>query len=266
MVFKTDRCQNYLVTRSNFKMANQNNRRDFSSLIAGLTRIFKSADSEAVADLMDKIEGPSFPDQFNQNDKGTNARDVNLGPAESMSGRGAEKFTSDYSKDTAQPAGSLADAYQRFAEVLADQGKRVESVEKAVTAIAGLISAAVKGEKFPEDETKEKGDEDEKEESAKSALPVMNVPSLMRALSGASRDTGRTGLTSPPSMAVVKAGNVWDSEIADADARGDFSQVLKLRTMRMRSQAIANGAVMPDNARNNSDLFLPGVGTSRHGF
>jgi hypothetical protein len=190
-------------------MANQNNRTSMNKLFMSMVRIFKAADSEALADLSDAIDigGPKDTGMWPGN--GARMRNVNTGPAESASGSGAEKMVTDYSKDTSQEG--LAAAYQQFAEALADQGKRVESVEKAVSAIAGLLSTAIKGERFPEDESEEKGKEDgetEEDESAssKSALPTMNVPALMRALSGASRDSGKTGLVTPPNMAVIKAG------------------------------------------------------------
>jgi hypothetical protein len=166
---------------------------------------------------------------------------------------------SDFSEGAEQTG--LSAAYEAFARELADQGKRVESVEKAVSSIAGLISAAMKGERFPEDETDEKGSEDdEKDGTAKSGvLNVGNVPALMRALSGASRDSGKTGITSPPNLAVVRKGNEWDNAITDADNRGDHREVLRLSTLRMRQNAAAAGAPVDARLLAGSDFQLTPV-------
>ena len=143
---------------------------------------------------------------------------------------------------------------------LQTRAREVESVEKAVTAIAGLLSAAMKGERFPEDETDAKGSEfDEKEDEAAKSIPTMGIPQLMRSLSGASRTTGKVGLTSPPNLAVVRKGNEWDAAITDADNRGDHREVLRLSTLRMRQNAAAAGAPVDARLLHGADFQLTPV-------
>ena len=208
---------------------------NFNRLIASLTRVLKATDSENLRDLEDAVDTPVFADQFNQSDKGNKPR-TPTGPAQSASGSGAEKMVSDYA-DGAEQTGISA-AYEAFARELANQGKRVESVEKAVTAIAGLLSSFVKGERFPEDQD-EKGDEDdEKDESAKS-LPTMNVPALMRSLATASRDTGKTGLASPPNMTTVRKAGVSIQDILDQDNGSSYGFSTRMELASIQS-AMAN--------------------------
>jgi hypothetical protein len=209
--------------------------------------LHKAADK--IDDLLDVVDVPAVSDMFNQNDKGNQPR-TPTGPAQSASGSGAEKMVSDYA-DGAEQTG-LSAAYEAFARELANQGKRVDSVEKSVVAIAGLLSAAIKGESFPQDETKEKGDEeDEKEDTAKS-IPTLNIPGLMRSLSTASQTTGKTGLATPPSMTVVKARRDSLRDILDADDGRSFPMGARMELASIQA-AMANldGGQMRDTHLNN---------------
>src|ERR1700733_10838003 len=117
-----------------------------STLLAKMLSAFRAMPKSAIDDLHDQLDStfPNTPgDLWNDGSRGLTAR-VAAGTAESASGSGGEKMISDWSDGAAQTGHSAA--YEAFARELADQGKRVESVEKAVSAIAGLISAAVKGD------------------------------------------------------------------------------------------------------------------------
>jgi hypothetical protein len=207
----------------------------------------KAADK--IDDLLDVVDVPAVSDMFNQNDKGNQPR-VATGPAQSASGSGAEKMVSDYA-DGAEQTG-LSAAYEAFARELANQGKRVESVEKSVVAIAGLLSAAIKGESFPQDETKEKGDEDDEKEDTAKGIPTLNIPGLMRSLSNASRDTGKLGLQAPPSMSVVKARRNSLQDILDQDDGSTYSMSTRMELASIQS-AIAqlDSGMMRDSHLNN---------------
>jgi len=230
-----------------------NNSMNFAKMFSAMTKIFQKADPEAMRDLSDAIDAPTFADQFNRPDHGNTPRTM-TGPAEAMSGSGAEKFVTDYSKDTAQ--NGLTQAYATMAAELASTSKRVESVEKGLTAIAGLLSQMVKGERFPEDETKpdERGEEDgdtEEDESAssKSALPVHNIPSLMRSLSGASRQTLKTGLNPGPNLATVAKARLSDADRYAAMAEqayeaGNAKDGLHYQSLAMRHRVASNGVAV----------------------
>jgi hypothetical protein len=238
--------------------------RSFNKLIAGLTRMLAKADSENIRDLEDAIDinGPTATDMFNQNDRGNTPR-VTTGPAQSASGSGAERMVSDFSEGAEQTG--LSAAYEKFARELADQGKRVESVEKAVSSIAGLISAAMKGDAAAqfgsnsEDDEKENDEDEDTKKGRVHVANVGNVPALMRALSGASQSNGKVGLQTPPNMAVIKSGNEWDNAITDADNRGDHREVLRLSTLRMRQNAAAAGAPVDARLLHGADFQLTPV-------
>jgi hypothetical protein len=201
-----------------------NRKTDFSKVFAVLAKVCKSVPDSHMEDLADALDVSDVAsDQWNARDKGNRAR-TPTGPEQAMAGgRAADKFVSDYSKDTDQADG-LMQGYAALASELANQGKRVEAVEKGVTAIARLIAQSM-GKSFPEDETEKRGEESEDtdeerddEESAK-ALPTLSVPGLMRELSGYSR-SGVKGLAPPPNFAAVaKAGASTYERIADSIER-----------------------------------------------
>jgi hypothetical protein len=233
-----------------------------STLLAKMLSAFRAMPKSAIDDLHDQLDStfPNTPgDLWNDGSRGLTPR-VTTGPAESASGSGAEKRISDWSDGAAQTGVSAA--YEAFARELADQGKRVESVEKAVSAIAGLISAAVKGDAAAmfnsdsEDDEKKEEDEDTKKGRVHVAN-VGNVPNLMKTLLGMSRSGGT--LASPPSMAVIKSGDEWNNAIIDADNRGDHAAVLRLKTLRMRALAKANGADVSDRLLAGADFQNPVV-------
>jgi hypothetical protein len=204
----------------------------FNKLLVSMSRVFKAAESSgALRDLEDALDVPVHGDLFNDGSRGLTPR-VTTGPAESASGSGAEKMVGNYS-DLATQTGISA-AYAKIAEELASTSKRVQSVEKSVVAIAGLLSAAMKGERFPEDETKEKGSEsDEKDgesedENTAKSIPTMGIPQLMRSLANTSRSSVPSTLATPPNMAVVRKAGVTLQSVLDQDDGREFPMSVRL--------------------------------------
>jgi hypothetical protein len=253
-------------------MANQNNRRDFGKLIATLTRVFKSADTEHLRDLEDAVDVPSFSDQWNSGDHGNKPR-VTTGPMESASGGGAEKMVSEYA-DGAMQTG-LSAAYEAFAKELCDVGKRLEKSERGLAAVAALIATAMGKSSADvskmfsaddESEEDEEKDEDATEKAGKvhHVANVGGIEGLMRSLMGTSRASVPSTLANPPSMAVLKAGaDAMTAAIEFADASGNHAEVLRLRTLKMRQQSAAAGANVPERFLRGEDFAVPNpqVGT-----
>jgi hypothetical protein len=205
---------------------------NFGRLFATMARIFQKADPEVMRDLQDSLDVPAFADQWNQSDKG-NKPHVDMGSPQAASGSGASRMVSDYA-DGAEQTG-LSEAYEKFARELCEQGKRVESVEKAVSSIAGLLATAMgKGdaaaEMFDAEDEKKEDDEDKEDESpsSKGAIPSVSVPQLMRSLMSASRQTGTSRLATPPNLAVQKASRNTLQDILDADDGTRFSSKVRL--------------------------------------
>ena len=111
---------------------------------------------------------------------------------------------------------------------------------------------------FGAGEDDEKKDDEKKDDAAEKSVKVADlggVAELFRALSGASRTTGKVGLTSPAERARV----VRDAAITDADNRGDHREVLRLSTLRMRQNAAAAGAPVDARLLAGSDFQLTPV-------
>jgi hypothetical protein len=233
---------------------------NFNRLFASMTRIFAKADSEALRDLEDALDinGPTAIDQFNQSDKGNTPR-VDTGITLAASGKGAETAIQEYSKDI-QPGNGITQGYQALADQLCTLSTRMEKSETAIVAISQFFATAMKGDaaaQFGAGEDDEKKDDEKKDDAAEKSVKVADlggVAELFRALSGASRTTGKVGLTSPPNLAVVR-----DAAITDADNRGDHREVLRLSTLRMRQNAAAAGAPVDARLLAGSDFQLTPV-------
>ena len=140
----------------------QKNTGGIANVFTSLAAIFKAAPEGALADLRDSLDhagAASISDMWNE--KGGEHRapsraEVVTGPAEPMSGRGAEKMIREYS-DLA-PQGGMTALYQRFEGILNDFGKSltadfdrkfgaladvVSEHAKAFTALKGVADAAV---------------------------------------------------------------------------------------------------------------------------
>jgi hypothetical protein len=213
--------------------------------------------SDHIADLLDVTDAPAFSDQFNVADRGNRARNVVTGPADSMSGSGAERMIQHFSPNTEQPERGLAAAYDAVASQLAFMNTRMAASEAAIKSIATWLAQQAGVKSFPSDETEKadesdekKGEGDEDEDTAKS-IPTMGVPALMRSLSGASRDSGKVGLTAPPSMTVVKARRDSLQDILDQDDGRAFPMHARMELASIQA-AMANldGGQMRDTHLN----------------
>jgi hypothetical protein len=256
-------------------MPNQNN---VSALLAKMLNAFRAMPKSAVDDLHDQLDStfPNTPgDQWNDGSRGLVSR-VATGPAESASGSGAEKMVSDYSKDI-QPGNGITQGYADLSAQLSTLSTRMEKSESAIVAIKQFFETAMKGDAAAmfgagkeDDKPDEEGKEDPDGNSTKGKVHVDaigGVPALMRALSGASRDTGKTGLQTPPDLATIRKGaDALAAEIEFQGALGNHEEVMRLRIMRMRQNALAAGAVMPDYIAKGADLVVRSPGSSRTGF
>lgn len=200
--------------------------RNSSRLLSAMLKMLSKSDAETVADIEDALDVKTESDQFNVADHGNKPR-TPTGPAEAMSGQGAEKFISDYATDHTQDQG-LVQAYAGLAQALADQNKRVAGVEKSLSAIARFIAqsvgksdaaetfgAGVDDDEDEDDEEDKNESDDRKESSAKSGMRTLSIPQLMRELSGYSR-SGVKGLATPPTFIKAASGPSTREKLSDA--------------------------------------------------
>jgi hypothetical protein len=231
---------------------------NFNRLFASMTRIFAKADSDALRDLEDALDinGPTVIDQFNQSDKGNRPR-VDTGITLAASGKGAETAIQEYSKDI-QPGNGIAQGYQALADQLCSLGERMQKSETAIVAISQFFATAMKGDAaatFGAGDDDEKDDDDKKDDDAEKSAKVADlggVSEFFRALSGASRTTGKTGLATPPNMSVIRKARTSLADILDADDGREFPAHARLELASIQS-AMANldGGMMRDTHLTN---------------
>ncbi len=117
------------------------------NFIAAMAKMFSKADSDTVRDLEDSLDIVTHSDQWSGDPSHGAKRRSSVGNNESASGYGATTMVGDYSKDIAQRG--LAESYATFATSM---DGRMDALEKAVTAVASLLSSAIKGVPFPKGE------------------------------------------------------------------------------------------------------------------
>lgn len=122
---------------------------DFSKFIAQLTTVFKAVPTDKLADLKDSIDhvgAAEIPDMWNMagGEHGVPSRaQIVTGPAEPMSGKGAEKMIREYSDLSAQ--GGLTAVYATFHNMMSDFGKSMQgNFDKKFTALASVVSDVAK--------------------------------------------------------------------------------------------------------------------------
>jgi hypothetical protein len=156
-------------------------------------------------------------------------------------------------------------AYQAMADELSQMNRRVASAEavientaKAVSSIASLLNSVLKGESFPNSESRHASDDEEddaaeKDEKKRSdgedltkrgrmiIKDLGNVRDLMSHLSNVSRGSRTASLAPAPNLAVVKSN-------ADEFAEDDYS--IQATVLRSRRAAAAAGQPVPQWALN----------------
>jgi hypothetical protein len=168
-------------------MPANNSRRDFGKLVASLTRVFKSVDSDHIRDLEDALDVPvGSGDQWNVADHGNKPRSPTSAP-EAASGAGGAAMVARYSDP--QEGNGITEAYRMFAESIGNLNTRMEKSERSVQAIALLLASAMgKGkeaaEMFGAGDEDDKPDEEGKEDpdgnsTEKGKVRVADIGGLM---------------------------------------------------------------------------------------
>ena len=130
---------------------NDNGKMGFDKFITSLAAMFKSVPDDKLADLKDSIDHVNvqdIPDMFNraggEHDSPSRAQIV-TGPAEKMSGAGAEPMINRYSDGSAQAG--LTATYERFEKILADFSKSMNaSFDRRFAPLAEVVSDLVKNQ------------------------------------------------------------------------------------------------------------------------